>query len=50
MKNEDYEKLGFFYLGRDFDQEMRVGTPRNFLYDSKQLTSHAVCVGMTGRG
>ena len=50
MKNEDYEKLGWFYLGRDYDQERRALTQRKFLYDSKQLTTHAVCVGMTGSG
>jgi len=40
---QDYEKLGVFYLGRELD-----ATP--LLYDSKDLTTHAVCVGMTGSG
>src|ERR1044072_6502267 len=40
---QDYEKLGVFYLGRELD-----ATP--VLYDSKDLTTHAVCVGMTGSG
>ena len=46
----DYEKLGVFYLGRiyDLDQE-RVGV-EPLLYDAKDLTTHAVCVGMTGSG
>lgn len=40
----DYEKLGAFYLGRLKDSEQTL------LYDSKDLTTHAVCVGMTGSG
>src|SRR5687767_15232568 len=40
---QDYEKPGVFYLGRELD-----ATP--VLYDSKDLTTHAVCVGMTGSG
>ena len=46
----DYEKLGSFYLGRFFDH--KAGKPTNdlLLYDSKDLTTHAVCVGMTGSG
>ena len=39
-----------FYLGREYDQERRALTRRKFLYDSKELTTHAVCVGMTGSG
>jgi hypothetical protein len=50
MKNEDFEQLGFFYLGKYYDQERREVSQRTFLYDSKQLTTHAVCVGMTGSG
>ena len=46
----DYEKLGLFYLGRSYDLAQRK--PRNelVLYDSKDLVTHAVCVGMTGSG
>jgi hypothetical protein len=40
----DYEKLGAFYIGRLKD------TDQTLLYDSKDLTTHAVCVGMTGSG
>ncbi len=40
----DYEKLGVFYLGRE------EGSERPLLYASKDLTTHAVCVGMTGSG
>ena len=40
----DYEKLGAFYLGKRKDNEQIL------LYDSKDLVTHAVCVGMTGSG
>ncbi|MBY0507002.1 MAG: hypothetical protein K2X03_24005 [Bryobacteraceae bacterium] len=42
---QDFEKLGVFYLGRESQ------SPDNLLlYDSKDLVTHAVCVGMTGSG
>ena len=50
MKNQDFEKLGLFYLGKEYDLEQRKVGPELVLYDSKQLTTHAVCVGMTGSG
>jgi len=50
MKTEDFEKLGFFYLGQEYDLDRRERTPSGWLYESKQLTTHAVCVGMTGSG
>jgi len=46
----DYEKLGQFYLGRTYDLEAREPTAQKLLYDAKDLTTHAVCVGMTGSG
>ena len=46
----DYEKLGAFYLGREFDPAANALKPDLVLYDSKDLTTHAVCVGMTGSG
>jgi hypothetical protein len=46
----DYEKLGSFYLGRKFDLAAGERLPDLLLYDSKDLTTHAVCVGMTGSG
>jgi hypothetical protein len=46
----DYEKLGSFYLGREFDPAANALKPELVLYDSKDLTTHAVCVGMTGSG
>ena len=45
-----YEKLGVFYLGRVYDPEAKATTPEPLLYDAKDLTTHAVCVGMTGSG
>lgn len=46
----DFEKLGAFYLGREYD--IKKNQPREdlLLYDSKDLTTHALCVGMTGSG
>ncbi len=46
----DYEKLGVFYLGREFDPKANALGDDLVLYDSKDLTTHAVCVGMTGSG
>src|SRR3954465_13292160 len=46
----DYEKLGSFYLGRKFDPASGALEDDLVLYDSKDLTTHAVCVGMTGSG
>ncbi|MGE0435625.1 MAG: ATP-binding protein [Steroidobacteraceae bacterium] len=46
----DYEKLGAFYLGRPYDADRKATTPDPLLYDSRDLTTHAVCVGMTGSG
>ncbi len=46
----DFEKLGVFYLGRMFDIEKGHVLDDLLLYDSKDLTTHAVCVGMTGSG
>ncbi|HKQ61565.1 MAG TPA: hypothetical protein VJS92_09735 [Candidatus Polarisedimenticolaceae bacterium] len=46
----DFEKLGAFYLGRRFDPVAGQASPDPLLYDSKDLTTHAVCVGMTGSG
>jgi hypothetical protein len=46
----DYEKLGAFYLGRVFDPTNNSLSTEPLLYDSRDLTTHAVCVGMTGSG
>lgn len=47
---QDFEKLGVFYFGKIYDQDQRKVTEELVLYDAKDLTTHAVCVGMTGSG
>ncbi len=47
---EEYEKLGVFYLGRPYVLAEQRSPGGLFLYDSKDLVTHAVCVGMTGSG
>ena len=44
------EGLGVFYLGEEFDLENKKRKGNLVLYDSKDLVTHAVCVGMTGSG
>jgi hypothetical protein len=45
-----YEKLGVFYLGRYHDLVARQTLPDLLLYNSNDLLTHALCVGMTGSG
>ena len=47
---QDYEKLGVFYLGREYDLAAQKAADDLVLYDAKDLVTHAVCVGMTGSG
>ncbi|MDD1776122.1 MAG: DUF87 domain-containing protein, partial [Candidatus Methanomethylicus sp.] len=47
---QDYEKLGVFYLGRSYDLAAKTLLDDLILYDSKDLQTHAVCIGMTGSG
>lgn len=47
---KDYEILGSFYLGKVYDLQNRRRLDEYFMYDSKDLNTHAVCVGMTGSG
>ncbi len=47
---EDFEKLGAFYLGKAYDLDKDKLTEELVLYDSKDLTTHAVIIGMTGSG
>ena len=49
MKN-NYEKLGAFYLGKAYDLASRTRKEDLILYDSKDLNTHAVIIGMTGSG
>ena len=44
------EKLGSFYLGAKYDLATQEILPELINYDSRDLTTHAVCVGMTGSG
>src|SRR5512141_243024 len=46
----DFEKLGLFYLGSEFDLSAGKRLDAPVLYDSRDLVTHAVCVGMTGSG
>ena len=50
MAKVDFEKLGSFYLGKTWDAEAGETRDELLLYDSKDLTTHALCVGMTGSG
>lgn len=47
---QDFERLGVFYLGRRYDADAKKSTDELVLYDSKDLVTHALCVGMTGSG
>jgi hypothetical protein len=46
----EYEKLGVFYLGKEYEVASRKRRDDLLLYDSKDLTTHAVIIGMTGSG
>ncbi|MEM9386444.1 MAG: DUF87 domain-containing protein [Pseudomonadota bacterium] len=50
MDPQVYEKLGLFYLGRQElgDEEGAAAAP--LLYESRDLTTHAAIIGMTGSG
>ncbi len=47
---QDFEKLGAFYLGKIYDPQKRSESEELLLYDSKDLTTHAAVIGMTGSG
>lgn len=44
------EKLGSFYLGAEYDLTTSQRREVAVNYDARDLTTHAVCVGMTGSG
>lgn len=46
----DFEKLGAFYLGRGYDTGSNTASGPLTLYDSRDLTTHAIIIGMTGSG
>jgi len=45
-----YEKLGKFYLGKEYDLKSSEVEDDIVLYDSKDLVTHGVVLGMTGSG
>ena len=47
---EQYEKLGSLYLGRTFDLDTRQPKDELVMYDSKDMVTHGVVLGMTGSG
>lgn len=49
-KTEDFEKLGQFYLGKEYDLEKKEICDDLLMYDSKDLVTHGVVLGMTGSG
>ena len=46
----DFDRLGSFYLGRPYDLGARAAQPGVVTCDAKDLTTHAVIIGMTGSG
>ncbi len=47
---QPFEKLGAFYLGQEHDLAQGKRLEGLIMYDARDLTTHAVCVGMTGSG
>ncbi len=45
-----YEKASTFYLGKGIDPGADAPRDDLLLYDAKDLTTHGMCVGMTGSG
>ncbi len=45
-----FEKLGVFFLGREFTPNAEPSAGNPLLYDAKDLTTHGVILGMTGSG
>jgi hypothetical protein len=50
VAESDYEKLGKFYLGKEYDLEAKKVEDELVLYDSNDLVTHGVVLGMTGSG
>ena len=46
----DQERLGSFYLGAEYNPETGKRLEQPVHYDARDLTTHALCVGMTGSG
>lgn len=47
---QEFEKLGQFYLGKEYDLKAGERSENLLMYDSRDLCTHAVVVGMTGSG
>jgi len=47
---QNFEKLGAFYLGKRVSADSGERLDELVLYDSKDLTTHAAIIGMTGSG
>jgi hypothetical protein len=47
---QPFEKLGAFYLGQEHDLSTGERLENLVMYDARDLTTHAVCLGMTGSG
>ncbi len=48
--SHEYEKLGAFFLGKEYDLDTRTRHDDLVLVDAKDFTTHAVIIGMTGSG
>ncbi len=46
----NFEMPGAFYLGKQYDVSEKRLLDRLLMYDPRDLTTHAVCIGMTGSG
>ena len=43
------ERMAAFYLGKRYDPDLKQVLSEDLLtYDARDLTTHAVCVGITG--
>lgn len=47
---QPFEKLGAFYIGKEYDLKSSQRQEDLAMYDARDLTTHAVVVGMTGSG
>jgi hypothetical protein len=47
---QPHEQLGLSYLGKQYDLGTQMAFPSPSFYDSRDLVTHAICVGMTGSG
>ncbi|MEK6254780.1 MAG: hypothetical protein N2B05_08810, partial [Gemmatimonadales bacterium] len=50
LEASQFEKLGSFYLGREVDPADPEASGPLLMYDARDLTTHAVALGMTGSG